>query len=287
MVRKSLITILQLIAVCSVFFINYPIGSAAPQEILICSEVTLSNEPDLAKGRAIEEAKCKAVEKALASVVASADAGQDVFTAIRDKYQKYVLSVQLVKEQQVSGHISLVAKVVVDFDTLEADIRKVVRRENNKQRDDTVGFFIRGTGPSTDEFMILQRYHKTFSDIGFKTINVDEEIAAMQKYSGKTYPEYVKEMQKEIEEQPEITIAVIGEIEVIPNNVDEVGCTVDSIIRITAINFVDHQVIAEFNDRYRLRRKTEAEAYKFILEKAAFNSSKGLAADTLKYWQKK
>ena len=284
MLKKCVISSLQLVLLAVALFGGPAAGYAAPKEVLVCGEAPIGQGLVQAKSQATEQMKQLAVDKALAGFVG---ADQTAMGAVRARYQNYVLAVTCVREQQFADHLSLVARVLVDFDALEADVKKLVKSENDRPQhhDDRIAFFVRVLGMDVDAFKVLQRYHETFSSLGFKMDTVDEEVAAMQTYSSQSYLEYVKSMQADIEERPEITVAVIGEIDVAPARTDAAGCTADGVVHITALNFMDHQVIAEFSDRYQLRRSNEAEACSFVLEKAAWNSAKSLAADTLRYWQ--
>ena len=285
MLRCSLLFFSAVVLV--LFLALHPRCQAAPQAITVCSEVALSGTTEEARKKAWAAVQSQAVQKAVHTIVSDTSSQVGILSSIKDKFQNYVQSTQLLQEQLSAKQITLIAKVTVDVDALERDLSQLVRGENTNQHpDDTIGFYIRVTGAQENAFTVLQRYHKDFSDLGFKMVKMDQETNATLKYQGQSYADYLKAMESEIEQNPEISLAVIGEIELHPVSVDATACTAAGSVRLVAMNFADHQMIAEYNDQYTLRRSSEAEAYRFVLEKAALNSSKRLATEILQYWQK-
>lgn len=260
--------------------------------VTVCGEAKLS-EQRMIHENAYENAKQKAVRKVLGRLITPSDDSNSTFQNILREYKDYVGSVRIVKEEKSQGMLYLISKVEVDFQALQSAVKSAVKQEGKEEVDDTIYFFIRVKGFASEteknnaQVEVARIYNDTFQSLGFVSGNEDQQNRLLSQQNEESFDLYVQNLESALQERVEVVLAVIGEIEIIPLIKDDVGCSVKSILRIRAIDLAEHKKIAEFKDAYELRRSTEKEAKKFILDKSAFNSSRALAKETLAYWQAK
>ena len=268
-------------------------AEAAVHFVDVYGEALLGKDAAAAEREAGENAKAKAVKKALGRFIAPTNESGSLYQQIIRNYKQYTVgNIKVIKKQNIKGKLYLISRVNVDFEKLGNDLKGGIKEKKAGVEENNVFFFVRVTGltdvtaENSAQHDVLQRYNNSFQELGFTASDEDAVCDTMKRYCGQLYGDYVKSMENEIRNNVEVAIAVIGEIQVQPKEQDKDGCTVESIVHIKAVDFTNNMVISEFDDQYMLRRSNLKDAYKFSLEKAAFNSSKVLAGKTLAYWQK-
>lgn len=293
-----------LLLVCFMGSISSRAEAGAPGygRVEICGESAIMSSVGAAREKALENAKEKAVKKALARFLSSGDDPESLYQRIACDYQKYILSkVTIVKETVAGNKLYLISLVDVDFGKLEGDLRTAVKKEQEivqsalcpeEKPGDTVFFFVRTTGISdlseehSAQAKILQNYEESFRAKGFVTANEDRTNAVLQKYEKLPYEKFISSLETDINaNEQDVLLAIIGQIDVLLKNKDNIGCTFSGVVHVQGYDFVKKAIIAEYSDQYTLRCETEQEAKALILKKAAENSSKALAAQTLAYWK--
>lgn len=267
-------------------------GETSHVTVTVCGEVELSKR-NMVREYALEDAKQKAVRKVLGRIIAPSKESGSTFQSVLQQYKSYVRHIQVIKEEKTKDMLYLISKVEIDFQALQRMVKDAVKEGGKGEADNTIYFFIRVKGFSSDreannaQVEVARIYNESFRSLGFMPGNEDEQARLLAQQGALPFDRYVQAIEAALQERVEVVVAVIGEIEIVPLLKDDVGCSVKSILRIRAIDLLEHKKIAEFNDAYELRRSTEKEAYKFILDKSAFNSSRTLAKETLTYWQLK
>ena len=276
------------VLICLIFLAG-PGVQAAPSTISVCGEATAGTGDE---ARALDNARYKAVRKALMHIIPPSEETQSLFQTVLRQYRSFSDMPTIIKRQGAVGRLYLISKVAVNMDTLEGAVRSGVRAENNKKEDGTVYFFVRVSGlaqkaeEKTENHKVLQIYNAAFQRLGFTTADEDAQLQRLAVYQSMPYEAFCQAVENDLKENVEVTMAAIGKIDVAPRSSDAVGVTDEGHIRVKVIDLVQGRQVAEFYDAYAIRRASRAEADDFILDKSAFNSAKVLADQTLAYWKK-
>lgn len=263
--------------------------------VVVCiegSQITDSDKIEQSAGQ-------KAVRKALGRFIAPAFEADSIFQTIVAESEKYVIKpVKVLKTEKRSGKKLLFCEVQIDFTGLEAGLRQKIqsRQESAAHQDDEVFFFIRVTGINefdqkrVEENNVMNVYADAFQTFGFHKSRADEIVLnTTEKYKDLRFQDYLEQIRKDISNNVEISIAVVGEINLLPSETDAGGINSSSFCRLVLVkNSADGQLetIGTFSDEYTIRRSIQKEAEKLVLQKAAYNSAKYLAHLTLEYWQR-
>lgn len=269
--------------------LHVPYVSAAPINVMICGE---GKGPSAEQG-ALENARYRAVKKALLQLTAADDRTDSLYQLLLAQYRKFSGLLEVTQRSQTGEDMYLLGHVKVDVDQLRECMKQLIITEKNRDIDRrTVYFFVRVNGlkdkvsEQAAEQLVLWRYGDTFQKIGFTTEDEDTIFKKMADYNHQSYAEFSTGIKQGINDDAEVTLAVIGEINVNFKEQDKDGSTADSDIHIEIIDYASGQKkIGEFNDSYEIRQDSAEKAQNFILEKSALNSAKTLADQTNLYWQ--
>ena len=276
--------------ICIIFMLYVPHVSAAPINVMVCGEGKGSS----AEQEALENARYRAVKKALLQLTAADDRPASLYQLLLAQYRKFSGPLEITQRSQSGEDTYLLGRVTVDVDQLSACMKQLIITEKNRDIDGrTVYFFVRVNGlkdkvsEQAAEQLILWRYGDTFQKIGFTTEDEDTIFKKMAEYNDQSYAEFSTGIKQRLNDVTEVTLAVIGEINVGFKEQDKDGSIADSDIHIEIIDYASGQKkIGELKDSYEIRQDSAEKAQKFILEKSAINSAKTLADQTNLYWQK-
>ena len=260
-------------------------GEAAPLNIMVCGEAA----GDGAEQKALENARYRAVKKALLQITSANNAPDSLYQQLLKQYNRFSGQPVVSEKKKTAEGCYVLGRVPVDISLLQEQMKQKIVAEKSRDADSrTVYFFVRVNGYGGPEkgvdSEVLKRYAATFQELGFTTEAGDME--KINAYDGQDYAAFSAGMHNALNDAGEVTLAVIGEINLLSGVQDAQGSTVSSRIHMEVIDCLNGQkTIAEVNDAYDLRRATLAEAQRFVLYKTALNSSKTLADQTMLYWQ--
>lgn len=277
-------------------FVSPPSVTASSPYILAAGQATAEGSGQEA---ALRQAEQKAVTQALSRMITPSADPSSIFQQITRHYPDYVAGTsKIIKTQKKDGTIVVFAQVPINYDKLRQHLTKDITslQQAAPHVDDEAYFFIRVTGVmSAPEQMrrqaeVLNFYTDSFQQYGFQKGSADDIlIETMKRHTTLSYDEYLRTMVTQIQQDAAISLAVVGEIHLEPSITDETGTNSTCTSNITVFyHNADGslQPVGTFTDTYTLRRATQAEAEKLVLQKAAYNSAKYLSHLTLTYWEK-
>lgn len=267
--------------------------------VVVCIESSENAAGDAVQKSAMQKACQQAVKKALGRFITPAAEADSIFQKMISEADKYIITpVKVLKTEKNKGKKLLFYEVKLDFTSLEAGLRQKIqlKQESAVHQDDEVFFCIRVTGVNefsqkqVEENRIMNVYADAFQTFGFHKSMADEIILnATEKYQDLEYQDYLEQVREDVSNSVEISIAVIGEIRLLPSETDAMGTNSSSLCKVMIVkNNAEGQLetLGTFSDKYTIRRSSQAEAEKLVLQKAAYNSAKYLAHVTLEHWQR-
>ena len=253
------------------------ITSAEPVSIKVCGEG--ANET-----QATENGRQKAVKQVLLKILQ--DSNNPIFQQILNNYANFASKLEISKKQKNGSTLYLFGQVLIDPDKIIAAIKAVPKSSNNGNN--VACFFIRVQGINDSakigkyQHRIRQISSDAFQRLGFKTAVTDELNGEIAKLQSVSYEEFYNTMISKIKQDyPEVTVAIIGEVNVSNAGEDAAGFARDSVVRIKAIAVLSNSQPIDFSESYRVKRTTADEADMMAIEKAAINSAETLASKVL------
>ncbi len=266
-------------------------------EIVYAAPVSNRGIPAGGKGSteeiALEEMKKAALKKVLSQIVSWSDNPQSPYQQLLTRYKEFTGKETVKKKGNNNAGFYVLGQVPVKYELLQSELSKLVKAEQKKDEyGRRVYVLIRflGSGDVTNvklaEQAILGRYNTRLRESGFVVADADKLMALLSSYHGLNYDAYVNQVLKELDNDPSITVAIVGEISQTALEEDESGTTAACDINITAFDCTKNfNVITKYEGSDVLRRRTGHEAGKFLLEKAAITSSKAITDRLLVYWK--
>jgi len=246
---------------------------------------------------AIVDAQKRAVKQALAREITPDNDPASVYQQMVTSYKSFVIGKPVVQRLQKIQNMQLAyCAVTVDMAKLKEALHEKIRslQLKNENRDDEVFFFVRVHGPTlvNPKFtgVVADSYTDAFQKLGFNKGMSDEmSNTAMQRYAGLNLVAYDDAIAKEVKNNVEISIAVVGEITLLPSTTDGQGTNSTALVDVSVLKNMGNgnlTKLGEFKDQYVLRRTKQEEAELLVLQKAAYNSAQYLAKLTLDTWRK-
>lgn len=259
-----------LLASC-LFFLSLTETAEAFETVQVCG--VAANE-----SQATEEAKRQAVEKILVRFLAPSRDPNSDFQKLASRYREFVGSVEVFKKQKANGKISLYSRVKVDAEKIQSELKNSGQIAQDSNEDLEACFLIRVVG-SSDNSRVYRTCNDTFQRLGFRVTNSDEVLTQLDGDSERFFDRLTQLVYQDF---PEITLAVIGEVEVERSGADGAN----SIIHLRAIDMLNRRVIADFHETYHARGSNSDESMMLALDKAAMNASETLAEKSRIYFRK-
>lgn len=252
---------------------------------------------------ALEDAKSKAVKKAVARFVAPSDEAGSLYQNLVTNYNDFINgNIKVNKKEIVYGKFLMFCDVPVNFEKIQQSIKQQVMRLQKQNRKDKAIFLVRVTGlPDGVDTLIpsdvLMQYEEAFKLYNFKAIGSDVAgdsirlmLNTMNGFNNKVnYMDYRKDVLNELTKVAEVSIVILGEINVSKlecyndNCYSEVKCYTE-VLRMQEDGYTK---IGEFEDSYSANRQTMNESLKIATQSASVRSAKYLAEITYNYWQTK
>jgi len=265
--------------------------SYASQVAVIRAMGNTSTKTDNAQKVATEDAKRKAVKKAIDKVISQSNNDALVGKQLLNNYQKYVAGAhKVIRKQTINGKVVVTCDVPVDYEKVFADVKAILRTEQNTHLNETVAFFVRlnGSGDKLKDANYADdafgQYNAAFRSYGFQVeeIEVDEYNNPNVNFTdlkskiftftgnSKNYAKY----------------AVVSDIKVTKISVGqpsfaEVSIYSEAYVR-NGNNFV---LIGKFVDNFSGTQGTVNAAIDYATQRASINSAKYLADLTYNSWK--
>lgn len=251
----------------------------------------------MAKEKAIENAKQRAVEKALLTFLSENQ--NEMMEQLLAGYSQYVVGEPtVIKTEKFNGKLLMICDVQVDYARIENDIHAINRQQRQNNSELPV-FLIRLAGFPADLIQknqhnnALQEYQQAFVNYGFNVKDsnrVGEEIRGMVYGSAgnsSQHPEYnaYKAMIQDALKGPKgmmVGMAVIGELRLVKvtpvgnGYYAEVAVNTDVISRPKGSN--DFALVGNIENKYyNASQQTEVFAMEQAMQNATINSARYLA----------
>ena len=266
---------------------------AAPPPFIEVKACGVSPAGDEAAARA--DAQRKAVEKTLSKMLARNDDPASVYQKMLANSRAYATAPDVTSKKDGDGGLELYSKVTVKLADLHTDVVKEVSALQRKHGDAQTGFLLRVRGlpagmEDTGQKKVTTVIETTFQNLGFATDNALDELAGtMKTHAGEDYGTFTSNVGAVVHrDYPEITNAVLGEVEVEEIAQDADGVTVRGTIRLTGIDMVrgtQGTPFATAEEAYTLRDIDMTKVLDLFLYKAGLNAARSLEDQTLTYWQ--
>ena len=256
-----------------------------PISVSVCGEA--SDET-----KALEDARYKAARKTLSKVMAPQNDAGSVFQKIVMGYAAFTGKAEVQKKQKSDGKIQLICKVLVDQQKLLDLIAQMTDAREGAIAPVAGGniafFFVRVRGIEDEK--ITEKYEQKvrmacndrFQRLGFQTDVEDALLVAIKQYKAVPYETFFQQMVKKIrQDYPEISVAVIGDVSLIPAGEDETGFTRNGDVSLNVVDILHDQVIIGFNESYRAKGNNADDANEKVLAKMAVNMAETLSGKIL------
>ena len=258
---------------------------------------------DIVYKQALDDAKKKAVKKAVARFLAPDERPDSIYMQTVKTYKNFVVGEpEIFKKDAAQGKQKLFCHVRIDFSRIGDFLQSMRSKEQDKQDEfaEETCFLIRVTGLEKTSPRLqmqlpadaLKVFARCFSEQGLKAANVDMTQKAIEQFNNlQSSNAFAIEVQKQISQSPDISIAAIGEIRLQSSTVDQSGALAEATASITLvhnssdINSANSQVLCTYENKFYTRRATKDDADSLVILKASMEASKYLADAVLKYWR--
>lgn len=268
-------------------------AEAAPPPFIDVKACGVSAAGDEAAARA--DAQRKAVEKILSKMLARNDDPSSVYQKVLANYRAYTTAPDVTTKKNGAGGLELYSKITVKLADLHADVVKSVSTLQQKHGDAQTGFLLRVRGlqagtEDTGQKKVTTVIETTFQNLGFQTSSALDELAGtMKAHADEDYGTFTSNIGAVVHrDYPEITNAVLGEVDVEEIVQDSDGVTVRGTIRLTGVDMLRGDTgtpFAAIEESYTLRDLDTSKVLDLFLYKAGLNAARALEDRTLSYWQ--
>lgn len=270
--------------------------TAVPSAVLAAPQTATvrGSAPGKNLAAATEDARHDAVYKTLAHTIRLENIPPEAVAEIMENYNLYVTKVEILQKKAEEAGSFVIARITVDADLLNSDLRRIVDRKQSNNHLMKACFLVRTTGAelANAENIVLTTCSSNYQDLGFETKTNDSFLTArrpgMQALAGESLAVFEQDMLNKLyNEWLEYQFALIGEVAVTTKLSDATGVTKTAHVRVKAIDVGRQCFIGELDEDYDYRAATAAEAERLVLQKAAVDFSEVLGGQTLRYWQGK
>lgn len=254
---------------------------------------------------ALTDAKRKAAEKAVARFVAPSADADSIYQKVIAAHDLYITDkAEILKQEKRGGKLLLFCNVPVNFEGIQLAIQREVTPLQKANRVDKAMFLVRVVNlPQEDAAAVsdirrnvLVQYEEAFKIYNFKALGaeaagsnimllLDTTGAAAQEQLG--FEEYRQKVLEELAQVAEVSIAVIGEINVAKTEIYNDSAYAEAICNIEMVHMAQqgYEKIGSFSDAYSVLRPNLKEALEIVTQAAAVKSAKYLVNLTFSYWQ--
>ena len=269
-------------------------AQAAPPPVIPVKACGVSSGGNVQAAAA--DAQKKAVEKVLSKMMMPNTGASSVYQRILGNFTSYAGLPEVKAKKNVGTELQLYSNVPVKVARMNADVREAVGALQRQHGDSQTGFLLRVCGLPADKQAAAQgeatkALGDTFENIGFAREDVLDELkGTLDAHAGEDCATFLSSVRSVLhQDYPEITTAVIGEVDISNITKDADGTTVDGTIYLCGIDMLKGEcgtTYADFRETYSMREKDEKDAIQFFLYKAGLNAARQLEDKTLTYWQK-
>lgn len=294
--------------IVGIAFVIMSINSKAmAAEIVVikaCGEAIAMGSQDQVQMNALDNAKQKAVKKALARFIAPGGPNS-LYAELAKDYKRYVVGKTIVTNKAKNQNkLLLFCNVPVDFETISKDIENKVSALQNKEQNanDEAIFLVRVTGEPVNvrinRFKLLSVYKNEFRRYGFSPAGGDEGENSLKlmndtlsNYNGLSYEQFVQQVESDSKNNMMMTYVIVGEIGFTGYNLLNDSATAQAVCKLKVIKPASESQlpvynVGAFNEIYSVSGRNLQEAVDVLIDKAASMSSKELAEITYNFWKK-
>ena len=242
---------------------------------------------------ALKDARYRAVKKTLRMLINEDNNPNSIFQRILADFERYCdRSAKPEGKRNTPQGLWVFTKVMVDEDAMAREIKKLAGSVQDKHADKAVYSLIRATGAKNNDAaagVINRDFSSAFVRLGLACEAGDSLQGFSAMAGGRTAvsaAEYERQVLQKLQtEWLEVGMALIGEVNVSTEALDNNGCLKKAVVNVKAVDLENNKVYCEYNRSYLRRGPTEADAETLVVQKAAIDMAEFLASETLKYWQ--
>ena len=269
-----------------------PIAQAAPPPVIPVKACGVSANGN-AQAASVDAQK-KAVEKILSKMMMPNSDASSIYQKILGNFKDYAGKPDVKAQKNVGSELQLYSTVPVKVAHMNADVRDAVGVLQRNHKVNKTGFLIRVCGlpdakqRDNAQGNVTGAVGDTFENIGFSRIAIDDAKSILDAHTSDDCPTFVSSVRGVLhQDYPEITTAVIGEVDISEIAKDADGVTVNGTIYLCGIDMLKGEgtTYADFRETYSMREMNEKDAMEFFLYKAGLNAARQLEDRTLSYWQ--
>ena len=273
----------------SVCFGTYCGCDAAPADVkvVVCGEARVGEE-----AKAEVDARQKAVGRVLTKMLTPNKDPNSLFQQMVRREKEFTGELNVMEKKEDGGKVYIISSVLVKSGSLQEALNSSISKVQEREQDSEACFLIRLRGISTAEELaggrtVYNAYKDSFEQLGFKIVGWEDELfQEFKSYKDDDFATFSHSLEDKIKQDfPEITVAIIGEIEVTPISQDGAGLLVGGNVNIRSLDMLRQKEIATFADTYQIKWPDPKEAGMVVVHKSAINSATALADKTLSYWQ--
>ncbi len=189
--------------------------------------------------------------------------------------------------------IVVVCNVQVDDTSLAAVVKSKISNERQLDPATRTACCIVRTNSSLDQETIQSAFSAAAQELGMDVSTNDGLYVKSRAAAGLPHDEYETMARTEVEHDPSIAIAVIGDVhveekkgEIADLDDDRYGKAAICNAHFIIVDAVSGKDVSEFTQSYEVRRANIQEAHKLAVQKCAVISAKNFVDIIMKYWKK-
>ena len=188
--------------------------------------------------------------------------------------------------------IVVVCNVQVDDRSLAAVVKSKISNERQLDPATRTACCIVRTNSSLDQETIQSAFSAAAQELGMDVSTNDGLYVKSRAVAGLPHDEYETMARTEVEHDPSIAIAVIGDVhveekkgEIADLDDDRYGKAAICNAHFIIVDAVSGKDVSEFTQSYEVRRASIQEAHKLAVQKCAVISAKNFVDAIMKYWK--
>lgn len=302
MLMKKFVFLITLLVVLS----NALVFAQEPQETSTADNIgivkasgsaILRGDTRNAYAKALLIARRNSAEKALLRFIPADFTNNSLYLRLLAKFDCYVgREVKVYKTQKLNEKLILFCDVPVNFEFIQRTIKQEVTQQQKQNRRDKISFIVKLEGypeakVSDLEKQCLIHFEDAFREYNFRSLGLEcagpetMELLRNKRESG-TYEEYRTRLLSSLQDQPEITLVLIGTIR-LKRHEDTMPyfyAEAEGSFELLRLDETGERVLGKINEGFTALREDSDSALAAVTQAAAVKSSKHLASIIYNNW---